>query len=156
MTVPGSVLAPKVTPLPHSQMRRQLSEDFCCWCAIGRQQSDWTKNLPKKGRKGKKLKRNKGHPGTKRFVLTNNAKRCCQLIAHQQQKIFRKLFPHLRKWERCDLGGKHRAKYCHLLLAPSFRLTPNEAKGGSPYKRVSTALKLLKCFKRLRMWMGVV
>ena len=47
-------------------------------------------------------------------------------------EIFRKLSPHLRKWERCDLGGKHRAKYCHLLLAPPFRLTPNEAKGGSP------------------------
>ena len=53
---------------------------------------------------------------------------------------------HTRKWERCDLGGKHRARYCHLLLAPPFRLTPNEAKGGSPYKRVSMALKLLKCF----------
>jgi len=47
-------------------------------------------------------------------------------------KIFRKLSSHLRKWERCDLGGKHRARYCHLLLAPPFRLTPNEAKGGSP------------------------
>ena len=37
MTVPSSVLAPKVTPLPLSQVRRQLSEDFCCWCAIGGQ-----------------------------------------------------------------------------------------------------------------------
>ena len=47
-------------------------------------------------------------------------------------EIFRKLSPHLRKWERCDLGGKHRARYCHLLLAPPFRLTPNKATGGSP------------------------
>ena len=61
-------------------------------------------------------------------------------------KTFRKLSPHLGKWERCDLGGKHRARYYHLLLAPPFRLTPNEAKGGSPYKIVSMALKLLKCF----------
>ena len=61
-------------------------------------------------------------------------------------KIYQKLSPHLRKWERCDLGGKHRARYCHLLLDPPFRLTPNEAKGGSPYKIVSMALKLLKCF----------
>ena len=38
MTVLSSVVAPKVTPLPLSQVRRQLSEDFCCWCAIGRQQ----------------------------------------------------------------------------------------------------------------------
>ena len=37
MTVPSSVLAPKVTPLPLSQVRRQLLEDFCCWCAIGGQ-----------------------------------------------------------------------------------------------------------------------
>ena len=34
MTVPSSVLAPKVTPLPLSQVRRQISGDFCCWCAI--------------------------------------------------------------------------------------------------------------------------
>ena len=32
------MLTPKVTPLPCSQVRRQLSEDLCCWCAIGRQQ----------------------------------------------------------------------------------------------------------------------
>ena len=44
-------------------------------------------------------------------------------------EIFRKLSPHLKKWERCDLGGKHRARYCHLLLSPPFRVTPNEAKG---------------------------
>jgi len=37
VTVPSSVLAPKATPLPLSQVRRQLSEDFCCWCAIGGQ-----------------------------------------------------------------------------------------------------------------------
>jgi len=37
VTVPSSVLAPKVTPLPLSQVRRQLSEDLCCWCAIGGQ-----------------------------------------------------------------------------------------------------------------------
>ena len=42
-------------------------------------------------------------------------------------KIFLKLSPHLRKWERCSLGGKNRARYCHLLLAPPSRLTPNEA-----------------------------
>ena len=53
-----------------------------------------------------------------------------------------KLSLHLRKWERCDLGGKHRARYCHLLLAPPSRLTPNQAKGGSLYKRVSMAPKL--------------
>ena len=47
-------------------------------------------------------------------------------------ETFRKLSPHLGKWERCDFGGKHRARYCHLLLAPPFRLTPNEAKRGSP------------------------
>ena len=47
-------------------------------------------------------------------------------------EIFQKLSPHLRKWERCDLGGKHRARYCHLLLVPPFRLTPNEAKGVGP------------------------
>ena len=46
-------------------------------------------------------------------------------------ETFRKLSLHLRKWERCDLEGKHRARYCHLLLTPLFRLTPNEAKGGS-------------------------
>ena len=34
MTVPRSVLSPKVTPLPLSQVRRQLSEYFCWWCAI--------------------------------------------------------------------------------------------------------------------------
>ena len=62
----------------------------------------------------------------------------CTLAA----EIFQKLSPHLRKWETCDPGGKHRARYYHLLLAPSFRLTTNEAKGGSPYKRVSMALKL--------------
>ena len=38
MTVPSTVLAPKATPLPLSQVRRQLSLDFCCWCAIGGQQ----------------------------------------------------------------------------------------------------------------------
>ena len=32
------MLTPKVKPLPCSQVRRQLSEDLCCWCAIGRQQ----------------------------------------------------------------------------------------------------------------------
>ena len=37
MIVPSSVLSPKVTPLPLSQVRRQLSEDFCCWCASGGQ-----------------------------------------------------------------------------------------------------------------------
>ena len=37
MTVPSSMLAPKVIPLPLSQVRRQLSTDFCCWCAIGGQ-----------------------------------------------------------------------------------------------------------------------
>ena len=42
MTVPSSVLAPKVTPLPLSQVRRQLSEDFCSWCAIGGQQAECT------------------------------------------------------------------------------------------------------------------
>ena len=47
------------------------------------------------------------------------------------------------------LGGKQRARYYHLLLAPLFGLTPNEAKGGSPYKRVSMALKLLKCFLKV-------
>ena len=52
----------------------------------------------------------------------------------------------LRKVGEVWPWGKHRARYCHLLLAPPFRLTPNEAKGGSPYKRVSMALKLLKCF----------
>ena len=31
------------------------------------------------------------------------------------------------------------------VLAPPFKLTPIEAKGGSPYKRVSMTLKLLKC-----------
>ena len=46
----------------------------------------------------------------------------------------------------CDLGGKHRARYCHLLLVPPFRLTPNEAKGGSPYKEFSKALKVVKVF----------
>ena len=49
-------------------------------------------------------------------------------------ETFRKMSPHLGKWERCDLGGKHRARYCHLLLAPLFRLTPNEAKGVVPNK----------------------
>ena len=38
----------------------------------------------------------------------------------QAAEIFRKLYPHLRKWERCDLGRKHRASYCYLLLAPPF------------------------------------
>ena len=61
-------------------------------------------------------------------------------------EIFRKLSPHLGKWERCDLGGKHRARYCYLLLAPPFRLTPNETKGVVPTKEFSKALKLLKCF----------
>ena len=37
MTVPSSVISPKVTRLPLFQVRRQLSEDFCCWCAIGGQ-----------------------------------------------------------------------------------------------------------------------
>ena len=35
--VPSFVLAPKVTPLPLSQVRRQLSIDLCCGCAIGEQ-----------------------------------------------------------------------------------------------------------------------
>ena len=34
MTVLGSMLGPKATPLPLSQVRRQLLEDFYCWCAI--------------------------------------------------------------------------------------------------------------------------
>ena len=34
MTVPSSVLAPKVTPLALFQVRTQLPEDFCGWCAI--------------------------------------------------------------------------------------------------------------------------
>ena len=38
MTIPRFVLAPKVTPLPLSQVRRQLSEDSCYWCAIDGQQ----------------------------------------------------------------------------------------------------------------------
>ena len=59
-----------------------------------------------------------------------------------EAETFRKLSPHLRKWERCDLGGKHKVRYCHLLLAPPFGLTPNEPKWGSLYKRVSMALKL--------------
>ena len=42
--------------------------------------------------------------------------------------------------------GKHRAMYCHLLLAPLFRITPNEAKGGSPYQRVSMAQCILRVF----------
>ena len=33
-------------------------------------------------------------------------------------ETFRKLSPYLGKWEGCDPGGKHRARYCHLLLAP--------------------------------------
>ena len=37
MTLPGSMLAPKATPPPLSQVRRQLSLDLCCWCAIGEQ-----------------------------------------------------------------------------------------------------------------------
>ena len=31
------------------------------------------------------------------------------------------------------LGGKSRVNYCHLILTPLFRQTPNEAKGGRPY-----------------------
>ena len=62
---------------------------------------------------------------------------CCPPNAHRQQKSFGLLFP---KQERCGLGGKQRARCCHLIPAPSFRLTPNEAKGGSPYERVSKAL----------------
>ena len=38
MTVPSSMFTPKVTPLPLSQVRRQLLESFCCWCAINGQQ----------------------------------------------------------------------------------------------------------------------
>ena len=38
MTIPSSVLAPKVTPLPLSEVRRQLSIDFCYWCGIDEQQ----------------------------------------------------------------------------------------------------------------------
>ena len=40
MTVLSSVLAPKVTPLPLSQVRRHISLYFYCWCAIGGQQRD--------------------------------------------------------------------------------------------------------------------
>ena len=34
---------------------------------------------------------------------------------------------------KCILGDKSQIKYCHFILAPSFRKTPNEAKGGRPY-----------------------
>ena len=53
----------------------------------------------------------------------------CPPNAHCQQKSFGLLFP---KWERWGLGGKQRARCCHLVPAPPFRVTPNEAKGGSP------------------------
>ena len=63
-------------------------------------------------------------------------------------ETFQKLSPHLGKWERCDLGGKHRARYCHLLLAPPFRLTPNVTKPRVvvPTKEFSKALKVVKVF----------
>ena len=95
-------------------------------------ESDWTKNLPKKGEKqGKKLKETKIVQEQK---LCPRQRRQKMLSADctPAAETFRKLSPHLRKWERCDLGGKHRARCYHLLLAPLFRLTPNEAKGGSP------------------------
>ena len=50
MTVPGSVLAPKATPLPLSQVRRQLSLDFCYWCAFGGQQGAEGSRDVQKGR----------------------------------------------------------------------------------------------------------
>ena len=62
---------------------------------------------------------------------------CWPLNAHHQQKSFGLLFP---KWERCGLGGKQRARCCHLIPAPPFRLTPNEAKGVVPKKELSKAL----------------
>ena len=34
----------------------------------------------------------------------------------------------------CVLGGKSRVKDVTLFLTPPFRQTPNEAKGGRPYK----------------------
>ena len=54
----------------------------------------------------------------------------CTLAA----EIFRKLSPHLGKWERCDLGGKQRARYCHLLLAPPFRQLLTKPRGVVPNK----------------------
>ena len=35
---------------------------------------------------------------------------------------------------RCVLGGMSRVKDVTLFLTPTFRKTPNEAKGGRPYK----------------------
>ena len=69
--------------------------------------------------------------------------KCCLPNAHHcQQKSFGLLFP---KWERCGLGSKQRTRWCCCLIpAPPFRLTPNEAKGGSPYKGCLT-LFVLKC-----------
>ena len=37
------------------------------------------------------------------------------------------------KATRCVLGGKSQVKVATLFLTPSFRPTPNEAKGGRPY-----------------------
>ena len=42
---------------------------------------------------------------------------------------------------KCVLGGKSRIKYCHLILTPPFRQTPNEAKGVDPI----WLLRLIKC-----------
>ena len=47
---------------------------------------------------------------------------------------------------RCVLGGKFRVKAVTLFLTPPFRQTPNEAKGGSPYKQLSMALCFLSAF----------
>ena len=58
---------------------------------------------------------------------------------HTSSRNLSKLSPHLGKWERCDLGDKHRARYCYLLLAPSFRLTPNDVRGVVPNKEFSMA-----------------
>ena len=93
--------------------------------------NDWTKNLPKRGKKVKTRKKQRSSRN-KNICPRQRRQKMLSFDCTLAAKIFRKLSPHLRKWERCDLGSKHRARYCHLLLAPSFRLTPNEAKGGSP------------------------
>ena len=94
-------------------------------------ESDWTKNLPKREKMLKKLKETKVVQEQK-ICPRQRRQKMLSVDCTPAAKIFRKLSPHLRKWERCDLGGKHRARYCYLLLAPPFRINPNESKGGIP------------------------
>ena len=46
---------------------------------------------------------------------------------------------HLSQSQQSQCWGKQRARCCHLIPTPPFRLTPNEAKGVVPNKEFSMA-----------------